>query len=63
MEVIAIGDVHGRSFWKLVANTKRFDRLVILGDYFDSFNISAQEQIRNFQEIITFKEAYPEKVV
>lgn len=63
MEVIAIGDVHGRSFWKLVANTKSFDQLIILGDYFDSFDIGAQEQIRNFREIITFKETYPEKMI
>jgi calcineurin-like phosphoesterase family protein len=63
MEIIAMGDVHGRSFWKKVANTKSFDKLILLGDYFDSFDISAQEQIRNFQEIIAFKEAYPDKMI
>jgi predicted phosphodiesterase len=63
MEIVAMGDVHGRSFWKLVANTVSFDKLILIGDYFDSFDISAQDQIRNFQEIIAFKKAYPDKMI
>ena len=58
-----MGDVHGRSYWKLLANTKSFDKLILIGDYFDSYDIDAKEQIRNFEEIVAFKEAYPDKMV
>jgi hypothetical protein len=63
MKIIAIGDVHGRDHWKYVIEIHNFDKLVLLGDYFDSFDVSAQEQIKNFQEIIAYKEAYPDKVI
>lgn len=60
MEIIAIGDVHGRDYWKYVTEVHNFDKLIILGDYFDSFDINAQEQIKNFGEIIAFKETCSE---
>lgn len=63
MKIIAIGDVHGRSFWKLIASAQAFDKLVILGDYFDSFDISASEQMNNFSELVAYKKANPDKVV
>ncbi len=63
MKVIALGDTHGRSFWKLIVHTQAFDKVVFIGDYFDSFNIPAEEQIRNFREIVAYKEAHPDKVV
>jgi predicted MPP superfamily phosphohydrolase len=63
MEIIAIGDVHGRDYWKYLPETHSFDQLIILGDYFDAFDITGKEQIRNFEEIIAFKESYPDKVV
>ncbi len=63
MKIIAIGDVHGRSFWKLIAAAQAFDKLVILGDYFDSFDISASDQMNNFSKLIAYKRANPDKVV
>lgn len=62
MKIIAIGDVHGRNFWKAIAHEQAYDKLVIIGDYFDSLTISAAEQLYNFMEIIAFKKANPEKV-
>lgn len=62
MKIVAIGDVHGRSFWKLIASAQAFDKLVILGDYFDSFDISASEQMNNFSELVAYKRANPDKV-
>lgn len=58
-----MGDMHGRDFWKSIAHTQAFDKLVFLGDYFDSFDISATEQMNNFREIMAYKKAYPDKVV
>ena len=63
MDIIAMGDVHGRDLWKYVTKVHSFDKLILLGDYFDFFDFKLKEQIRNFEEIVAFKEAYPEKVV
>ena len=57
MKTIIIGDVHGRDQWKqIVAQEKDADMVIFLGDYFDSFDISAVEQMHNFKEIVEFKE-------
>lgn len=56
MKTIIISDVHGRSVWKLITHIENADRVIFLGDYFDSYEISAAEQIYNFKEIIDYKE-------
>lgn len=64
MKTIALGDTHGRSFWKLIVHTQQPDRVVFIGDYFDSRDgISAEEQIKNFLEIVAYKQQHPDKVV
>lgn len=63
MKIIVLGDTHGRSFWKWVAGTQAFDKLILLGDYFDSPAISAMEQINNFLDILAYKKANPAKVI
>jgi hypothetical protein len=47
---LAIGDPHGRSFWKHYLDEK-FSEFYIIGDYFDSFDISFARQYRNFREL------------
>jgi hypothetical protein len=49
---LAIGDIHGRDFWKNYLD-EDFTEFYILGDYFDSFNIPFARQYRNFREICT----------
>lgn len=39
------------------------DKIVFLGDYFDSDHFSSEEQIHNLQEILKFKESLGNKVV
>jgi UDP-2,3-diacylglucosamine pyrophosphatase LpxH len=64
MKTVIIGDVHGRDQWKqIVAQEKDADRFVFLGDYFDSFDISAVEQMHNFKEIVEFKQTIGEEVI
>lgn len=63
MKLIALGDTHGTTFWKYVVNTQTFDKLVFVGDYFDSFDISWQDQLKNFLDIMAYKQAHPEDVV
>jgi hypothetical protein len=47
---LAIGDIHGRTFWKRHLDDD-FSEFYILGDYFDSYDISFSQQRRNFIEI------------
>jgi len=56
MKTIVLGDTHGRSTWKLITHQENPDRVIFIGDYFDSYDISGVEQIHNFKEIIEYKE-------
>jgi len=57
---IVLGDTHGRSNWKLAIHQDKPDRVIFIGDYFDSFEFSGVEQINNFKEIIQYKENNPQ---
>ena len=56
MKTIFLGDTHGRNLWKDIVAKETPDRVVFIGDYFDSFDIGSAEQQSNFKEIIKFKE-------
>jgi hypothetical protein len=56
MKLVAIGDIHGRDYWKqIVAKEQDADKFVFVGDYFDSFTVKGPDQINNFLDIIEFK--------
>lgn len=55
MKILVLGDTHGRNIWKEIVKKESPELTIFIGDYFDSFNISAAEQIYNFKEIIEFK--------
>ena len=57
MKTIFLGDTHGRSLWKDIIAKESPDRVIFIGDYFDSFDIKSTEQMFNFKEIIAFKES------
>ena len=64
MKIIAIGDTHGRDAWKEITTEEAADKIIFIGDYFDSHDdISAVQQIKNFKEIMAYKKSNPEKVV
>ena len=63
MKIIAIGDIHGRTIWKEIVQNETFDKIVFVGDYFDSLNIDPVKQIENFNDIIAFKASNIDKVV
>ena len=63
MQILVIGDIHGRDCWKNIVKSETFDKVVFIGDYFDSFNITPIDQENNFKEIIQFKRDYPDKVI
>ena len=53
MKVIVIGDIHANKDWEEVYRTESFDKLIFLGDYFDTFgDESAYQQMANLQRIL-----------
>lgn len=59
-----MGDTHGTNKWKkIVEENKDADKIVFLGDYFDSFDVPFSEQNTNFAEILILKREQPDKVV
>ena len=63
MKTIAIGDIHGLSIWKDIINKENPDKVIFIGDYFDSFDISLLDQLNNFQEIIDYKLSTTKEVI
>ena len=64
MKTLILGDTHGRSNWKdVLAAHPDAARVIFMGDYFDSFDISGVEQLHNFNEIIRFKEETDKEVI
>ena len=49
MKIIAIGDLHGKDCWKEFLN-QDFDEAIFLGDYFDSYTLSREQQYLNFRD-------------
>ena len=64
MKIIAIGDIHGRDHWKQIVAKEHFDKLIFIGDYFDSHDETGPaRQKKNFKEMMAYKEHNPGKVV
>lgn len=63
MKTVFIGDIHGRSIWKEIVEQEKPDRVIFVGDYFDSFDIPGIDQIHNFKEIIHYKKTSGIEVV
>ncbi len=63
MRTIAIGDLHGNDKWKQVVLKENFDKIVFVGDYFDSFEIPTMKQLENFRDLIAYKKANTDRVV
>ncbi|MFN9956617.1 MAG: metallophosphoesterase, partial [bacterium] len=64
MKTLLLGDTHGRNLWKEIIKKETPDRIVFIGDYFDTRDdIDASTQIQNFKEILEFKKENPDKVI
>lgn len=63
MKILAIGDLHGRKTWERFVNIDLYDKIVFIGDYFDSLDIPGNRQIENFSKIMELKMNHDEKVV
>jgi len=62
-KTVILGDTHGRSHWKQIIASENPDRVIFIGDYFDSFDNTAVEQMHNFQEIIDWKQSGQSEVI
>lgn len=66
-KILIVPDVHGRKFWhKAKEMINSVDKVVFLGDYLDPYPwecISRLDTIKEFEEIIKFKNDNPGKVV
>lgn len=55
MRIIVIGDCHGYDTWKKIVKKETYDKVVFIGDYFDSFTKTFNEIKSNFIDILDFK--------
>ena len=62
MKTISIGDIHGLTIWRCV-DPDKYDKVIFMGDYVDSFDVEPAEQIENLVNIIKFKRKHGDKVV
>jgi len=63
-KIIAIGDIHGRDKWKKILEQEQdTDKVVFIGDYFDSWTESDKVILNNFKEILALKESDPDKYI
>jgi UDP-2,3-diacylglucosamine pyrophosphatase LpxH len=63
VKTVIIGDTHGLSLWKDIVNQSNPDRVVFVGDYFDSFDIKFEYQLTNFLDILEFKKSSGKDVI
>jgi hypothetical protein len=65
MEVILIGDIHGRTIWKqIVERHPDADHYIFFGDYFDPYeDIPYWELAKNFKAIVQLKKELGDRVV
>jgi hypothetical protein len=64
MKTLVLGDTHGRPLWKQIVVDEQPDRVIFIGDYFDSYDdFTAVEQMHNFKEIIEYKESGQSEVI
>lgn len=63
-KILVLGDIHGRPFWKEIIEKENPDKIIFLGDYVSTHEgISAEQQLSNLEEILTYKENNPDKVI
>lgn len=62
--ILIIPDTHGRKFWrKALEMIDEVDKVIFLGDYLDPYDVSEEETLEEFKEIVEFKLKYPDKVI
>lgn len=63
MKTLVIGDIHGNNVWKKIVEHENADKVIFIGDYFDSFNFPPSDQINNFLDILEYKKSSGKEVI
>lgn len=64
MKTVVLGDIHGRTIWKDIIAKEQPDQVIFLGDYVSTHdNITNEQQIDNFKEIIKYKDEHPDSTI
>ena len=65
--ILVIPDIHGRTFWlEKKDDVDKYSKVIFLGDYLDPYldeDITVEDAIENFKEIIEFKKNNMDKVI
>lgn len=56
MRILVLGDIHGRSVWKSILDSEKYDKVIFLGDYVDSFDVTNADMLSNLKDLIKFRE-------
>ena len=59
---ISVGDLHGKDYWRKI-DIDKYDLIVFLGDYTDSFTESNVDILHNLKAVIKLKKRLKNKVV
>lgn len=63
-KILVLGDIHGHESWRSICEKEKdADKVIFLGDYFDSFTMSPEYQKDNFLNILDFKHNHPNCVL
>lgn len=62
MKIITISDLHGRDNWRHI-DVDQYDKVIFLGDYTDSYDLSDHLILKNLEQIIRLKSREPNKIV
>lgn len=64
MRALIFGDLHGENRWQQhVKDIDKYDYVIFMGDYMDSFTHLDIELIENLDSLLDFKCKYPDKVI
>ena len=64
MKIIVLGDTHGHECWKKILSIEKdFNKVIFLGDYWDSFSIKPKQQKEIYKDIQEFRENNLGKVI
>lgn len=63
MKTLIISDVHGRGIWQNMVRIESPNRVIFLGDYWDSFHITFEEQLYNFKQILEYKKQHSNTIL
>lgn len=62
LKTVSVGDIHGSDVWKKI-NPEKYDKVIFVGDYVDSFFLPDITILNNLKDIFKLKQDYPDKVV